>query len=252
MAKRLDICFDAYVDGEWFEPTALPRAIDLQATTPEELALEWRKQWQPGQELRIRFLDGEQRLHERVKTHALAWLDHANLSFSFGNHPDAEIRISFKGRGYWSLIGTDAMRKPDPRPTMQLGGFTAASDDVELRRTVLHEFGHAIGCVHEQASPAVAIPWDEDKVYSYYRRWQGWDDATIYQNVLYRYSKEDTRFTHHDPKSIMQYRVPNEVTVGDFEIGWNTELSELDKMFIAKMYPAVPSSASRVEARQSG
>jgi hypothetical protein len=41
----------------------------------------------------------------------------------------------------------------------------------------------------------------------------------------------------HDPKSIMQYPVSNELTTGDFEIGWNTELSEMDKNFIAEMYP---------------
>jgi len=31
--------------------------------------------------------------------------------------------------------------------------------------------------------------------------------------------------------------VPKELTIGGFEIGWNTELSERDKAFIAKMYP---------------
>lgn len=237
MQHTIDICFDAYADGERFDPAMLPSAIDAQTATANELALAWRKQWQPGQELRIRFLDGDSRLHDRVKGHARKWLDHANLMFNFGNHPDAEIRISFKGSGYWSLVGTDAGRKPDPQPTMQLGGFTQDSDDEELRRTVLHEFGHAIGCVHEQASPAIAIPWDEKKVYDYYRRWQGWDDEKIYQNVLFRYSRQETRFTQHDPKSIMQYPVPNELTLGDFEIGWNNDLSDLDKSFIARMYP---------------
>ena len=60
---------------------------------------------------------------------------------------------------------------------MKLGGFTTASDNTVLRRTVLHEFGHAIGCVHEQASPAANIPWNEAKVYEFYRQW--WDDETI-------------------------------------------------------------------------
>jgi serralysin len=57
-------------------------------------------------------------------------------------------------------------------------------------------------------------------------------------NVFKRYKKSEVHFTQqHDPKSIMQYPVPNELTIGDFEIGWNTELSEMDKIFIAKMYP---------------
>jgi hypothetical protein len=35
----------------------------------------------------------------------------------------------------------------------------------------------------------------------------------------------------------MQYAVPNGLTIGDFEIGWNTELSETDTEFIGRMYP---------------
>lgn len=237
MAKRLDVCFDVYRNGAVFTPSGLPR-IDQRKASSEELAVEWRKQWQPGQELRIRFLDGSRTLHERVKKHASAWLEYANLRFTFGKFADAEIRISFEGSGYWSAVGTDAMSEPGGEPTMQLGGFTSRSNGVELRRTVLHEFGHAIGCVHEQASPAFSIPWDEKKVYAHYARWQGWDYATTYQNVIFRYSQKDTRYTQHDPASIMQYPVQKKLTKGGFEIGWNNDLSELDKAFIAKMYPA--------------
>lgn len=95
---------------------------------------------------------------------------------------------------------------------MQLGEFTTLSDETQLRR-------------------------DEPKVYQYYRETLGWDDATIFRNVLFRYSQQDTRFTEHDAHSIMQYQVPKELTIGGFEIGWNTESSALDKTLIAKMYP---------------
>jgi hypothetical protein len=238
LVDRLDICIDGYVPGERFDPATLPAPVDPRRASHEELAVAWRRQWESGQELRIRFLDGDRRLHRRVEGLARRWLDHANLGFRFGNDPDAELRISFQGTAYRSLVGTDALRSPSPTPTMELGGFTADTDEELLRRTVLHEFGHAIGCVHEQASPAVEIPWDEDKVYAYYRRWEGWDEATTYHNVLRRYSSADTRFTEHDPHSIMQYPVPNELTIGNFEIGWNTDLSETDKSFIARMYPS--------------
>lgn len=237
MGRRLDVCFDVYRNGATFKPASLP-PIDQRKATPEELAVEWRRQWQPGQELRVRFLDGSKALHERVKKHAGSWLEHANLAFTFGKFADAEIRVSFVGDGYWSVIGTDAMDEPGDLPTMQLGGFDAKSDDVVLRRTVLHEFGHAIGCVHEQASPAYSIPWDEEKVYEHYALWQGWDRKKTYENVLFRYSRKDTRYTQHDPHSIMQYPVQKALTRGGFEIPWNNDLSELDKAFIAKMYPA--------------
>jgi len=237
MVNKLDICVDGYLPGERFESAMLPSSVDLWHATSEELALAWRKQWQAGQVLTIQFLDGDERLHERVKRHAHQWPEYANLIFRFGNYPDAEIRVTFGGRAYRSMVGTDAMSVPAPRPTMELGGFTPDSDDELLRRTVLHEFGHAIGCVHEQASPAASIPWDTAKVYQYYRWSQGWDDETIYHNVLLRYSSLDTRFTAHDPASIMQYPVPRYLTTGNFEISWNTDLSALDKSFIARMYP---------------
>jgi hypothetical protein len=238
MNERYDLCADAYVGGERFDPALLPRPTDLLHAPPEELAVAWRRQWQPGQELRIRFMDGEPELHRRVRAHAESWLDHANLGFAFGSYADAEIRVSFEGRGYWSLIGTDAMRAGWAAVTMQLGGFTATDDDIPLRRAVLHEFGHAIGCIHEQASSAAVIPWDEARVYEFYRDWQGWDDETIYENVLRRYSPQTVRFSTFDPASIMQYPVPAHLTRGGYEVGWNNDLSAGDKSFIGRMYPA--------------
>ena len=115
---------------------------------------------------------------------------------------------------------------------MQLGGLDADGPVTISRRVVLHEFGHAIGCIHEQASPAAAIPWDEEQVYRYYQDRQGWDAEKTYRNVLLRYSARDAVFSGFDPDSIMQYPVPDFLTRGDFSIGWNNDLSAGDKSFI--------------------
>ena len=40
-----------------------------------------------------------------------------------------------------------------------------------------------------------------------------------------------------DPKSIMMYPVPAELTLGGFHTDWNAELSEQDKLHIASIYP---------------
>jgi hypothetical protein len=238
MAERLDFCFDRYVDGERYRPEDLPDPVDLRNASHRELAMAWRKNWQPGQEIRITFVDGDPDLQQRVQEVASQWLNYANLDFNFGNHAEAEVRVTFQGDGYSSYIGTDAQTIPADQATLYLGGFNLDMPEDEFRRPVLHEFGHAIGCVHEQASPGVRIPWDEQKVYEFYRQWQGWDDETIYNNVLRRYSEDEVRFTEHDPQSIMQYPVPEELTIGDYAIGWNTDLSEQDRSFIARMYPA--------------
>ena len=48
-----------------------------------------------------------------AREQALWWTEHANLTFEFGNEPDAEIRISFDpDDGAWSYVGTDC--PPDP------------------------------------------------------------------------------------------------------------------------------------------
>ena len=183
-------------------------------------------------------MDGDPALHQRVIAHANRWLEHANLSFAFGNSPDAEVEVTFAGNRYQSLVGTDAARRPNRDvPSMMLGGFTPNTDDTLMRRTVLHEFGHAIGCIHEQASPVADIPWDVPAVYAHFREWAGWTKEETYYNVLTRYSSSDSTFSEYDPHSIMQYPVPNSITVGDFEIPWNSDLSAGDIAFIAKMYP---------------
>jgi hypothetical protein len=237
VAERLDFCFDRYADPEGFDPNALPDPVDLRRASHEELAMAWRKNWAPGQELRIRFLDGDADLHERVQVIARKWLEYANLVFNFGNHAEAELRITFRGNGYSSSVGTDATTIPQDQDTMMLGGLSTETPQEEFRRPVLHEFGHAIGCIHEQAQPAAEIPWDTAAVYRFFRRWQGWDDQTIHHNVLRRYTAAEARFSEYDPDSIMQYPVPEELTIGDFSIGWNTDLSEQDKSFIRRMYP---------------
>ncbi|MFL6069547.1 MAG: peptidase, partial [Gaiellaceae bacterium] len=44
-------------------------------------------------------------------------------------------------------------------------------------------------------------------------------------------------FSAFDSSSIMEYAIPDELTVGSYAIGWNTELSELDKEFMRRQYP---------------
>jgi hypothetical protein len=238
LPEDLLVCIDDYLDEDvGYDESEVPDGVDVRNVSREELALARYKLWENGQQLRIRFMDGEPELHDLVEEQARKWLEVANLEFEFGNFVDAEIRITFEGKGYRSLVGTDALARPQSKATMTLGGFTKDTDPVNLRRVVIHEFGHAIGCVHEQSSPTVRIPWDKEKVYAFYKTY-GWDKAKVDHNVFKRYDKLEVFFTpHHDPCSIMQYPVPNELTICDFQIGWNTELSETDKVFIAQMYP---------------
>lgn len=219
-------------------PRLLPQGVipDLSAVF---LAAITGKLWQQGRVLRVRFLDGDPKVHERIPPFAQQWSEHANITFQFGNDPDAEIRISFQNQGSWSYIGTDALVIPKSQPTMNFGWLTQATANDEYQRVVTHEFGHALGCIHEHQNPATSIPWDREAAYRFY---QGppnfWTREQVDVNLFTRYEADITQFSAFDPDSIMLYPIPNEFTIGDFEVGWNKVLSPIDKQFIGTIYPA--------------
>jgi Bacterial pre-peptidase C-terminal domain/Astacin (Peptidase family M12A) len=197
------------------------------------------KLWQPGRVLRVHFLDGDPQVQARIAPFAQQWSEHANITFKFGEDPDAEIRISFQNQGSWSYLGTDALVIPKSQPTMNFGWLSTATTNDEYQRVVTHEFGHALGCIHEHQNPANSIPWDQEAVYRYY---QGppnyWTREQVDINLFTRYDADITQFSDFDPKSIMLYPIPNQFTIGDFEVGWNKSMSATDKQFISTIYPA--------------
>lgn len=192
--------------------------------------------WPIGSRIKARFLDGEPSVRRRVEERAHEWSDHANITFLFGDDPNAEVRISFQEEGSWSYLGTVAKQIPKSEPTMNFGWLTPESEDAEYSRVVLHEFGHALGAFHEHQNPDVEIPWDKEAVYAYYAR-QGWSRLQVDRNLFEAYSPEGVRNSRFDAASIMLYAVDNALTIGDWEVGWNRVPSEMDKTFIASQYP---------------
>lgn len=207
-----------------------------------EAAIYTSKQWQTGQTIRIKFLNGDATLQTRVKNAAAGWLQYANVKFQYVTASEtADIRIAFKFNGdpgSWSYIGTDCQRINQSQATMNFGWFTSSSSDTEIRRTTLHEFGHALGLIHEQSSPAASINWNKEAVYSYYTGAPNyWTRQDVDNNVFAKVSASVTNYTAFDPQSIMQYAVPAAFTTDGVSIGNNTVLSETDKYFIGQRYP---------------
>lgn len=204
---------------------------------PLELAVHRFKRWANGRRLQIRFLDGHPVVQKRVSDWAEKWTEHANLVFDFGDHENADIRISFTDLGSWSYIGTDARTISQSKATMNFGWLMPNSPDQTYAQVVLHEFGHAIGCIHEHQAPAAGISWNKAVVYDYYINVHHWTKQEVDTNFFQIYATSSTNFSTFDPHSIMVYPIPAAFTTNGFEILWNSQLSEIDKQFVATIYP---------------
>jgi hypothetical protein len=203
------------------------------------MATEMSKEWKNGRRLTVAFMGGNKLVKERIIRHAKIWMEHANIELVFGAKLSAaNIRVAFDMKdGSWSFIGNDILSIPTNEATMNFGWLTPTLDDEEYSRVVLHEFGHSLGCIHEHERPDNGIPWDKQKVYAYYAEKDGWSKEEVDEQVFSKYDKDLIRSNKLDKKSIMMYPVPDELTIGKYQIGWNRSLSPADKKFISMLYP---------------
>jgi serralysin len=196
--------------------------------------------WTRGDVIRVKFVEGDESLQQRVRTVAERWTapGMADLTLNFVDSGDAEIRIRFEqGDGSWSYLGTQCQGIPQDQHTMNYGWLTPESDDDEVQRVVLHEFGHALGLIHEHQNPQGGIDWNEPAVIADLSGPpNNWDEPQIRSNVLDHYPKEAVTATDVDADSIMMYPIPAAWTNDGFSADLNADLSETDISFIRQEY----------------
>lgn len=207
------------------------------------MAVPLAKRWTNGAELKCRFLDGSKKMRTKVEAVAHEWETHANIKFKFVKTGTAEIRISFfADAGSWSAVGTDALHKeyfPLHQPTMNYGWLRDDTKDSEYSRVVLHEFGHALGVIHEHQAPKFDRVWNRAKVLEAFSGPPNfWDTRDIEHNILQKYSPQGMAFSKFDPDSIMLYFFPAELfSDGKGPTKENHSLSDTDKAMMRKLYP---------------
>lgn len=203
---------------------------------------------------RIQGKVGPIELVKTVVTERIAPL--VGLNFTFVDTlENSDIRIVFGPQyGCSSLVGNTRFdTRNRTTATMEYGWLDIA--------TVIHEFCHALGMIHEHQNPqGNPIQWNREAIYCHFRRTQGWSTAMIDSNILETYQKDQTNGSNYDPSSIMIYSFPREIecrlcdptnnsstatctarklltTLNGMEIRPIYQLSPTDKRWLEIMYP---------------
>jgi hypothetical protein len=200
--------------------------------------------WGAGAVLRITFIGGEQKHIDRVKKIANRWMEVANVTFKYVKSGEkSDIRIAFQAGGSWSYVGKQATHpKLASRPTMNFGWLSDQLEENNYKRVVLHEFGHALGLIHEHQSPSGNFQWNTDALKKEFGKGtkNNWSDKYIEDNIVTKAHKDSTNYGAFDKNSIMLYWFdPKLVTNGSEAIGigqHNYDLSQEDIRFIASQY----------------
>jgi len=196
------VCYERVLPSEahYYKPPPPPQCTDdplcpLPLDAVGYLSKLWRKN-----DLKVYFMRPHE-LQDTIMAWASEWSNYCAIIFHKTNDlQSSDIRVDFNEGGSWSYIGTDATKLPLESFTMNLGSVD--------RPTVLHEFGHALGLIHEHQSPFKGgFEWNREEVI---KSLSGppnyWDMDRIENNFFRRYNRKDLDGSLYDAKSIMHYR----------------------------------------------
>ena len=250
---RISTCANSPLGGPAMNPESC--VIDIDRYVPGQKAGMAEVRWPNGSTVKVGFLNRTDEygglLRNKVRDIASTWSRFANVKFEFVEGPTRDITINFSGDvapagTYCSQLGVEsALSSGRGEASMHLvfDDNNPINDDDEFCRVILHEFGHALGLIHEHARPDSPLVWDEGALREYYVTLTGgaWDWDMIQNQVVKLYNKKLVDSTKFDPDSIMMYQFPAGLAKyadgTPFATDWNRQLSKLDQAFIGEMYP---------------
>jgi len=228
--------------------------------------------WRPGETLQVCFRSGTQKARDRIAKIATEWEQYVNLRLDFGPEGNRRtcsaenreaIKIDFVSTGpkagNWSLLGVQSRSADHSMNFFRMGEDEPPRGLPEdrMRGTVLHEFGHALGLLHEHQSPRsdCAVEYYEEAVFAY-GALMGWPKEQTIRNFKLIAETKEINATEIDRKSIMHYSMPpwlfKKGEQSDCFVKPNTVLSEQDKAFMSSHYPKPVAMTTRGAAPSGG
>ena len=111
--------------------------------------------------------------------------------------------------------------------------------------TITHEFGHAVGMIHEHQTPFNnPLVWNRDYVYSIFTGPpNNWTRADVDYNIIDTYGSTGMNGSSFDGRSVMKYYIPRSLLLNPTpQVAQEIErvnfyLSSCDKYWLAHNYP---------------
>lgn len=255
------------------ELVTIPAAKPGPALTPPRQLYDGSRRWETGRTLRVCLFGANKSVATLVREVASEWNQFSSTILDFGPagswnnclSPQSgffQIRIGFSERGYWSVVGKDSESLLDPMvPSMNLEAFNRiyseakfpsatvlAQADAYHKAAIRHEFGHALGLLHEHQNPTLNC-FDEMKwtgpgnVFEYFSGPPNhWSEEQVTRNLGF-IGQTDPQYVAgaSDPKSVMMYALASNIfksgSASKCYISKNFEISTKDKEVIAAIYP---------------